>query len=353
MIEKLYKTNNLTKDELISLIMANIDTVDADLIEAAYKTSLRYYDNKVFFRGLIELSNHCKNDCYYCGIRRSNVNTNRYRLTLEDIMSCCEIGYGLGFRTFVLQGGEDAYYTDDRILKIITGIKDKYPDCALTLSLGEKSFKTYKKYYDAGADRYLLRHETATDEHYAKLHPPQMTLRARRQCLHDLKEIGFQTGAGLMVGSPYQTVENLADDMLFLKELNPQMVGIGPFIPHKETPFASERPGTLDATIAIIAITRLLLPKVLLPATTALGTIDSLGREKGLRAGANVVMPNLSPSSHRKDYSLYDNKLSSGDEAAECVESISSKIIQAGFVPDFSRGDYFDFNQLHRINRML
>ncbi len=343
MIDKLYKTNSLSREELIKLIKENIKVADPKLLEAADRTRERYYEKKVFFRGLIELTNHCKNDCYYCGIRRSNAKAHRYRLTQEQVMECCAIGYDLGFRTFVLQGGEDGYYTDDKIVDIVKNIKKEYPDCAITLSLGEKSYETYKKYYDAGADRYLLRHETATEEHYAKLHPPKMTFKIRRQCLYDLKEIGFQTGAGLMVGSPYQTVENLADDLLFLKELNPEMIGIGPFIPHKDTQFADEKPGTLEATIAILAIARLLVPKSLLPATTALGTIDPLGREKGFNAGANVVMPNLSPSNFRADYSLYDNKVSSGDEAAECTDSISEKIREAGFVPDFSRGDYYEF----------
>lgn len=344
MIEKLYTTNNLSRNELIDLIKQNIKIIDPKLLEAANKTRETYYDKRIFFRGLIELGNYCKNDCYYCGIRRSNTGAHRYRLTNEEVMECCKIGYDLGFKTFVLQGGEDGYYTTEKIVDIVSSIKSEYPDCAVTLSLGEKPYETYKKYFDAGADRYLLRHETATDEHYAKLHPPEMTFKTRKQCLYDLKEIGFQVGAGLMVGSPYQTIENLADDLLFLKELDPEMVGIGPFIPHKDTPFAKEKPGTLEATVAILAITRLLLPKSLLPATTALGTIDSLGREKGIRAGANVVMPNLSPSNVRADYSLYDNKVSSGDEAAECVASIADKIRQAGFVPDFSRGDYFGFN---------
>ena len=340
MIKKLYETNLLRRDELITLIEQNIEVIDPKLLEAAILTREKYYDKSVFFRGLIELSNYCKNDCYYCGIRRSNTKAHRYRLTQEDILECCKIGYDLGFRTFVLQGGEDAVFTDEKVVEIVKDIKQGYPDCAITLSLGEKSYETYKKYYEAGADRYLLRHETATDEHYAKLHPKEMAFASRRQCLYDLKEIGFQVGAGLMVGSPYQTIENLADDLLFLKELDPHMVGIGPFIPHQDTPFGKEKPGTLEATILMIALTRLLLPKALLPATTALGTIDPLGREKGLKAGANVVMPNLSPTSVRKDYALYDNKICTGDEAAECRVCIAGRIQSAGFTPDLSRGDY-------------
>lgn len=345
MIEKLYKTNSLSRDELITLIKENIEKADPKLLEAADKTRQRYYDKKVFFRGLIEISNFCKNDCYYCGIRRSNTNAHRYRLVKEDIMACCKNGYDLGFRTFVLQGGEDGYYTDDKIVDLVKSIKNQYPDCAITLSLGEKSYETYKRYFEAGADRYLLRHESATDEHYAKLHPPKMTFKTRKQCLYDLKEIGFQTGAGLMVGSPYQTIENLADDLLFLKELDPEMIGIGPFIPHKDTQFVKEKPGTLEATITMLAITRLLVPKALLPATTALGTINPLGREMGIKAGANVVMPNLSPTSVRKDYALYDNKICTDDEAAECRECISGRIRRSGFEPDLSRGDHYGFKK--------
>lgn len=341
MIQKLYQTNNLTRQELITLINENIDSVNSQLIEVASKTREAYYGKKVFFRGLIEISNYCKNDCYYCGIRRSNSNAHRYRLTKKEILECCRMGYELDFRTFVLQGGEDGHYTDPKMVDIVSTIKNKYPDCAITLSLGEKSYETYKQYFDAGADRYLLRHETATDEHYAKLHPQGMKLESRKQALYSLKEIGFQVGAGFMVGSPYQTTENLADDLLFLKELDPQMVGIGPFIPHQDTQFAKEKTGTVEMTVLMIALTRLLLPKSLLPATTALGTIDPLGREKGIKAGANVVMPNLSPITVRKDYSLYDNKICTGDEAAECRQCIAGRIERAGFIPDLSRGDYY------------
>ncbi|SDY92164.1 biotin synthase [Proteiniborus ethanoligenes] len=344
MIDKLYNTHSLDKDELIALIRENINGIDNRLLEAASSIREVYYDKKVFFRGLIEFSNYCKNDCYYCGIRRSNSNAQRYRLKKGDILDCCASGYELGFRTFVLQSGEDLYYTDNIMVDLIDSIKSKYPDCAITLSMGEKSYSSYKKYFQAGADRYLLRHETATEDHYRRLHPDNMSLSNRKKSLYNLKEIGFQVGAGFMVGSPYQTIENLANDLLFLKELEPHMVGIGPFIPHSDTIFADENAGALDMTVLMIAIVRLLLPKALLPATTALGTIDSLGREKGLKAGANVVMPNLSPISVRKDYSLYDNKICTGDEAAECRYCIEERIKAAGFQPDFSRGDYIGMN---------
>lgn len=344
MIDKLYNNNNLPKEELSQLIKDNLKEIDPKLLKLARNTRDNYYGNKVFFRGLIEISNHCKNNCLYCGIRGANLKIDRYRLSKENILACCRKGYDIGFRTFVLQGGEDGYYSDDRIVDIITSIKEQYPDCALTLSLGEKPYETYKKYYMAGADRYLLRHESATDSHYARLHPKEMKFISRKQCLYDLKEIGFQVGAGFMVGSPYQTIDNLVNDLLFLKELEPHMVGIGPFIPHKDTGFAGKEAGGLEATILMIALTRLLLPKSLLPATTALATINPMGREKALNSGANVVMPNLSPGEVRNSYSLYDNKRSTGDESASHMEDIRIRIKDAGYRPDFSRGDYYNFN---------
>ncbi|WP_315117363.1 [FeFe] hydrogenase H-cluster radical SAM maturase HydE [uncultured Clostridium sp.] len=346
LIDKLYRNNNLTKEELIYII-ENIDEESKEyLIEKASETGHKYYSNKVFMRGLIEFTNYCKNDCYYCGIRKSNSNVQRYRLSLQEIMDCCEIGYNLGYETYVLQGGEDGYYTDDKIVQMIKAIKSKYPDCAITLSIGEKSYESYKKYYEAGADRYLLRHETADEDHYSKLHPKELSLSNRKKCLYSLKEIGFQVGAGFMVGSPYQSSENLAEDLLFLKELNPHMVGIGPFIPQKDTEFNDQEEGSLEATIIMIALTRLLLPKALIPATTALGTIHPLGRERGLKAGANVVMPNLSPTSVRDKYLLYDNKICTGDEAAECRVCIQNRIESAGFKIDFSRGDNIEWRRL-------
>lgn len=346
LIDKLYESNNASKEELLYII-DNIDEQSKKyLIEKAYATKNKYYGNTVYMRGLIEFTNYCKNDCYYCGIRRNNGNAERYRLSLEQILECCEIGYRLGYRTYVLQGGEDSFYTDEKIVEIVKTVKASFPDCAITLSIGEKSYEAYKKFYDAGADRYLLRHETANDLHYEKLHPKELRLSNRKQCLFNLKEIGYQVGAGFMVESPYQTSENLAEDLIFLKELQPHMVGIGPFIPHKDTDFRDEKQGSLEKSITMLALTRLMLPKALIPATTALGTIHPLGRELGLKAGANVVMPNLSPTKVRAKYSLYDNKICTGDEAAECRNCIERRIESAGFAVDTSRGDNIEWSRV-------
>ncbi|MDR0958232.1 MAG: [FeFe] hydrogenase H-cluster radical SAM maturase HydE [Clostridiales bacterium] len=312
---------------------------EKELFIEADKTRRAVYGTDVYLRGLIEFSNYCKNDCLYCGIRNSNKNLKRYRLSPEEIVSCCENGYKLGFRTFVLQSGEDSFFTDKIICGIVASIKEKFSDCAVTLSVGEKTKETYRSFFSAGADRYLLRHETANEEHYRKLHPQYMKLSERKQCLFDLKEIGFQVGAGFMVGSPYQTQENIIEDLIFLRKLNPDMIGIGPFINHADTPFASFPNGSLEVTLRLIAVLRLLFPFALIPATTALGTIAHNGRELGLKAGANVVMPNLSPTEIRKLYSLYDNKICTGDEAAECRRCIEHRIIKAGYNAAVSRGD--------------
>ncbi len=345
LIDKLYINNSLSKDELIYLLDNINENEIKYLCEKAVITRKKYYGNKVFMRGLIEFTNYCKNNCYYCGIRHSNTKIERYRLSLDDIMSCVDLGHELGYQTFVLQGGEDNYFTDDKIVEIIKSIKNKYPNCAITLSIGEKSYESYKKFFDTGADRYLLRHETATDNHYEKLHPKNLKLANRKNCLKNLKDIGFQVGAGFMIESPYQTNENIVNDLIYLKELNPEMVGIGPFIPHHDTIFKDENAGTLRKTIVTLAITRLLLPSALIPATTALATIDPLGREAGLNAGCNVVMPNLSPQNVRFKYSLYDNKISLGDEAAECKNNIEKKINSAGYVLDTSRGDNINYKR--------
>ena len=338
--QKLIREHNLTREEFVELIkMADDPQVDALLADEAVRIRKEVYGTDVYTRGLIEFTNYCKNDCYYCGIRRSNPNAKRYRLTEDEILACCENGYELGFRTFVLQGGEDPYYNDDRMVDIVQKIHAGYPDCAITLSIGEKSYESYKRFREAGADRYLLRHETANDAHYRKLHPEEMSLTVRKQCLYDLKALGYQVGAGFMVGSPEQTAETLADDLVFLKELEPQMVGIGPFIPHHDTRFANEKAGSVELTLKLLSVIRLLLPKVLLPATTALGTLDSLGREKGLCAGANVVMPNLSPVENRKQYELYDNKICTGEEAAECRGCLARRVESVGYEIVTDRGD--------------
>ncbi len=297
------------------------------------------YGNEVYVRGLIEFSNICKNNCYYCGIRAENAKAERYRLSKEEIMLCCREGYELGFRTFVLQGGEDPYFTDEKVCEIVSAIRENYEDCAITLSIGEKSRESYQAYFDAGANRYLLRHETANQEHYGKLHPASMTLENRKRCLYDLKKIGYQVGSGFMVGSPFQTTENLIEDLRFLEELQPDMIGIGPYINHAETPFKGYANGTLSQTLRLVSILRLMFPYALIPATTALGTIHPQGRELGLQAGANVVMPNLSPVDVRKKYDLYENKICTGEEAAQCRGCLEKRVEEAGYRIVTARGD--------------
>lgn len=320
-----------------------IDTPGQEITEAlaaaADRVRREHYGDEVYVRGLIEFTNYCKNNCYYCGIRRDNLNADRYRLTKEEILSCCEEGYHLGFRTFVLQGGEDPYFTDDRVCDIVSEIRRRFADCAITLSIGEKTRESYQAYYDAGAERYLLRHETATEVHYGKLHPAEMSLANRKKCLFDLKEIGYQVGAGFMVDSPFQTTENLVADLRFLQELQPDMIGIGPYITHGETPFAQYSSGSLEKTLRMVSILRLLFPYALIPSTTALGTIHPEGRELGLKAGGNVVMPNLSPVSVRKKYDLYENKICTGEEAAQCRGCLEQRVVRAGYRIVTDRGD--------------
>ena len=339
-IDKLIELHNLSKAEYLELLQYREDEEAVGRLQAeAVRLWKQYYGIKVFTRGLIEFTNYCKNNCYYCGIRRGNPHVNRYRLTRDEILECCRQGYGLGYRTFVLQGGEDPYYTDERIAEIIRAIKTEFPDCAITLSVGEKSCDSYRLFKEAGADRYLLRHETADESHYRSLHPAEMSLANRKQCLFDLKKLGYQVGAGFMVGSPGQTLSNIAEDLLFLQELKPEMVGIGPFIPHHDTIYAEEKAGSVDLTLFLLSVIRIMLPKVLLPATTALGTLDPRGREKGLSVGANVVMPNLSPVENRKLYELYDNKICTGEEAAECRGCLSRRVESAGYHLVEERGD--------------
>lgn len=331
--------------QILDLIRTDDPKILTSLYAAARSVCDKYYGNRVFFRGLIEFTNYCKNNCLYCGIRRDNTLADRYRLTMPQILDCCRMGVKLGYRSFVLQGGEDPYFTDGRMMEIISSIRAEFPDCSITLSIGEKSRAAYQSFYDAGANRFLLRHETADFLHYSKLHLQEMTLENRKRCLYDLKEIGYQVGAGLMVGSPYQTEENLLEDLKFLRELGPHMVGIGPFIPQKDTPFSEFPAGTVDMTLKMVALTRLLLPKAMLPATTALGTMAPDGREQALMAGANVVMPNLSPVTVRGKYALYDGKICTGEEAAECRQCLEARIRRAGFEPDLSRGDHVDRQQ--------
>lgn len=342
LIDELYEKHDLNREQLEYLVTHLQEEDKVYLQGKARQTRLEAYGNRVFMRGLIEFTNYCKQDCMYCGIRKSNKSADRYRLTHEQILECCQVGYDLGYRSFVLQGGEDPYFDDERMVKLIREIRETYSDTAITLSIGEKSMETYQKYFDAGADRYLLRHETNSKELYEKLHP-NMSYENRIQCLKDLKEIGFQVGAGFMIGLPGQTMIDYVDDLLFLKELNPHMVGIGPFIPQKETPLAEEQAGTVDITCILLSLIRLLLPNVLLPATTALGSIDKKGRELGLKAGANVVMPNLSPTNVREKYALYDGKICTGDEAAHCRLCIEKRIQSVGFEVDMGRGDHLEY----------
>ena len=339
LIDKLSEEHSLTECDYEALIKSYDSELLSYAAEKAREATQKHYGNEIYIRGLIEISNFCKNDCYYCGIRKSNRNCNRYRLTKDEILECCDDGYSLGFRTFVLQGGEDAYYTDSVLCEIIREIKEKYPDCAVTLSLGERTKQSYKALFEAGADRYLLRHETATKEHYEKLHPESMQFEKRMECLENLKEIGYQVGCGFMVGSPYQSAEYLAKDLKFIEEFSPHMCGIGPFITHKDTPFKDEESGSAQLTIFLLSLIRLIKPTILLPATTALGTLDEKGREKGVLAGANVVMPNLSPLSVRKKYMLYDNKLATGQESAQCVDDLRARMREIGYEVVTSRGD--------------
>ena len=329
LIEKLSAERNLTDEELKALLER--EGPDDALFEAADRRRREIYGDEVYIRGLIEFTNYCRNNCYYCGIRRDNRSAERYRLTPEQILFCCEEGYRLGFRTFVLQGGEDPYFTDERVCAIVSEIRARFPDCAITLSIGEKSRESYQAFFDAGANRYLLRHETASEQHYGKLHPAELSLANRKRCLFDLKEIGYQVGSGFMVGSPYQTTDCLIEDLRFLQQLQPDMIGIGPYITHRETPFASFPSGSVELTLRLLAILRLMFPYALLPATTALGTLHPQGRELGMKAGANVVMPNLSPTDVRKLYDLYDNKICTGEESAQCRGCLEQRVRSAGY----------------------
>ena len=337
LIATLEQQRDLPDDLLCSLL--ETDRYDAALFQAADRVRRQRYGTDVFVRRLIEFTNYCRNDCYYCGIRRSNAHVQRYRLIPEEILACCTEGYALGFRTFVLQGGEDAFFTEQRVCEMVSAIRERFPDCAITLSVGEWEKSSYRAFFRAGANRYLLRHETADAAHYRRLHPQPLSSENRKRCLFDLKDIGYQVGSGFMVGSPYQTTENLCADLRFLQELEPDMIGIGPYLTHKDTPFREQPNGSLAQTLRLIGILRLLFPYALIPATTALGTIHPQGREMGLRAGANVVMPNLSPVSVRKLYTLYEDKICTGEESAQCRSCLERRVASAGYAIVTDIGD--------------
>lgn len=339
-VDQIRETRDISRDALATLLSTDDRELVDHLRASAREVADAVYGKNIFIRGLIELTSHCKNDCLYCGLRRSNRSAVRYRLSDEEIYQCCATGYQLGFRTFVMQGGEDGWFDDNRMCRIVGTIRKQYPDCAITLSLGERSRESYQALYDAGADRYLLRHETASPEHYARLHPAEMSWQNRIDCLFALKEIGYQVGCGFMVGSPYQTVDTLLADLQFIRSFQPHMVGIGPFVATHETPFAGFPNGKVNDTLRLLAIIRLLHPHVLLPSTTALGTLHPQGRELGVQYGANVVMPNLSPKLHRKDYAIYDNKICTGEESAECRACTEQRFRRIGYETVVSRGDF-------------
>ncbi len=342
LVDKLCERRSLSVDEYERLVAGRTPELAEELARRAVAERKRVWGTKVFARGLIEVSSYCVNDCYYCGIRRSNRQVARYRLSPERILACAEEGYGLGFRTFVLQGGEDSWFSDERLCDIVARVRSAHPDCAVTLSMGERSRASYQALHDAGAERYLLRHETANPLHYRRLHPPEMSFERRMRCLEDIRDIGYAVGIGFMVGSPYQQPRDLAMDLKLVEEFGPQMCGIGPFVAHHATPFASQESGSLELTCYLLSIIRLIGPGILLPATTALGSIHPQGREKGIMSGANVVMPNLSPADVRKDYELYDGKICTGEEAAECRGCLAARMRSIGYEIVVDRGDPVD-----------
>ena len=340
LIDKLHQKHTLTAEEYRSLLLCEDTTTTVYLQKKAQQTTIDRFGNAVFIRGLIEISNRCRNNCLYCGIRKGNTMVSRYALSRETILSCCREGHALGFRTFVLQGGEDVSQTDDWVTETVSAVRKEFPDCAITLSLGEKSKEAYQRFFEAGANRYLLRHETFNETHYQELHPSEMSRNHRLRCLEWLKEIGYQTGTGIMVGSPGQTIDHLVEDLLFIERFHPEMIGIGPFIPHAETPFANKPAGSIKLTLKLLSILRLMHPSALIPATTALASLSSDGRERGILAGANVVMPNLSPSSVREKYSLYNQKAAFGSEAAEGLKLLEEQLNKIGYTISNERGDY-------------
>ena len=339
-IKRLRDTHRLTADDYKSLLIDDDLECFQLLQEEAREVSVSRFGRSIFIRGLIEIGNHCRNNCLYCGIRAGNKSLSRYRLEKEDILACCRQGHISGFRTFVLQGGEDPARTDGWVEDVVSSIHKEFPDCAITLSLGEMSAESYRRLRTAGADRYLLRHETFNPEHYSRLHPASMSRERRLECLRNLKEAGFQTGTGIMVGSPFQTVDNIVEDLLFIQDFCPEMIGIGPFIHHSATPFAGFPDGSVRMTLKLTSIFRLMHPRALIPATTALASLDSRARSEAILSGANVVMPNLSPVSVRRKYSLYDGKAASGAESVEGLEDLIKELSAIGYGIAVGRGDY-------------
>ena len=339
LIDQLRDTGHLPAEGFFALLTMRDREAEAYLMEQARQVAVQRFGRGIYVRGLIELSNVCRNDCLYCGIRRSNGRVERYTLTREQVMNCCEQGYEIGFRTIVLQGGEWGEERSQWIADLVAEVKQHWPDCAITLSLGEHPRETYALWRQAGADRYLLRHETRNERLYSLLHPRGMTIEHRLQCLDWLQELGFQVGAGFMVGAPFQSLRSIVEDIQFLVAFRPQMIGIGPFIPQHDTPLARFPAGTVEMTARIYAILRLALPQALIPSTTAMATLAPGGRLRGILAGANVVMPNLSPVESRAKYSLYDNKASLGAESAQGVMQLSRELATIGYSIDWSRGD--------------
>ena len=340
LIDRLHQTHHLEQHEYRALLAAAETPLLDYAMERARTVAQENFGTGIFIRGLIEVTNYCRNNCYYCGIRKGNLNVERYRLNREEILESCRIGHEIGFRTFVMQGGEDAALTDEWLVDTIKAIRTEFPDNAITLSLGERTREAYQRFYDAGANRYLLRHETYNRTHYGQLHPAEMSFDHRIQNLRELKEIGFQTGTGIMVGTPYQTIDHLVEDIMFIEEFRPQMIGLGPYIPQKDTPFAGEPAGSLEKTLMLLAIFRLMFPKALIPCTTSLASLTPEGRKLGILAGANVVMPNLSPAANRSKYSLYDNKKATGIESAEGLELLDKQLKSFGYRISKDRGDY-------------
>lgn len=340
LIKRLRREHTLAPDEFRTLLTGCTPEMLEDICGEAREVAQESFGNRIYIRGLIEIGNGCRNDCYYCGIRRSNRLVKHYRLDNDTVLECCRKGYALGFRTFVLQGGEESEAADEAMAELIKRIREEFADAAITLSLGEKPAESYERFFRAGANRYLLRHETHNPEHYRTLHPQSMSLAHRLRCLDDLKRIGFQTGTGIMVGSPGQTVNHLIEDILFIEKFRPEMIGIGPFIPHCDTPFAASPPGSLEQTLLMLSIFRLMHPHALIPSTTALATLSPKGRERGILAGANVVMPNLSPAEERSKYALYNNKASMGAESAEGLRQLNRQLKSIGYEVDYGRGDH-------------